>query len=249
MSFTWNSINCETLDMFVERYPNRPFPQRKVTVYSVAGRSGDLIVDENAFTNVIQEYEVFVKGGATLQTKLSTIASWLLGTAGYAELQDSYDTSTYRRARVANAIEFLNSLNQFGKGTIQFDCEPQRYPIGGEILYSTFSSTEQTITYPSGTGYLPAYPKITITGKTSSAAIKVVAKNLTVTITNYQNYGLLPVVIDFATQSVYRGSSTPSATTVTGTWDKLGDGDTVKAQNTRNSDSMTCTVDTRRFKL
>lgn len=162
MSFTFGGINCESMGMIVEKYPDRVFPQRKQTVYSVPGRSGDLIVDENAYTNVIQPYQVYVRegGGRTMQQRLTEIGAWLLGTAGYQELRDSYDTSIYRKARVANAMEFLNSLNRFGKATIQFDCQPQRFPITPEVLTSTGGTA---ITYPTN-GYFPAYPYIEVTG-------------------------------------------------------------------------------------
>lgn len=166
MSFTFGGINCESMGMIVEKYPDRVFPQRKQTVYSVTGRSGDLIVDEDAYTNVVQEYVVFVKGGTVgLQTRLSAIASWLLGTAGYRKLTDTYDPSIYRLARVANAVDFLNSLNRFGKATIEFDCQPQRFPTTDEVLTGSFSlnNSPLILTYPSGSGLLPAYPVVEIT--------------------------------------------------------------------------------------
>jgi phage-related protein len=79
MSFTFNGINSDAMGLFVERYPERPFPSRKQSVYSIKGRSGDLIVDENAFTNVTQTYEVYILGGsAGFQAKATAIANWLL---------------------------------------------------------------------------------------------------------------------------------------------------------------------------
>lgn len=250
MSFTYNGVNCETLGMFVENFPSRPFPQRKQTVYSVAGRSGDLIVDENAYTNVVQEYDVFVKGGTvSLQDQLSVIAQWLLGHAGYADLTDSYDTSIYRRARVANAVEFLNSLNKYGKATIQFDCEPQRYPTTPEVLTTTFDDVAQTLTYPSGIGLLPAYPRIEITGKQTSACPRIVAGNLQIDIAT--SAAINKIVIDFATQSIYNAytNQRPLLTSAIGTWDMLTDGDTVTLTNETSNSSMTATVYTRRYKI
>lgn len=250
MSFSFNGINCETLGMYVEKFPNRPFPQRKQTIYSVRGRSGDLIVDENAYTNVTQEYEVFVKGGSVgLQARLSAIAAWLLSVAGYADLTDTYDTTCYRRARVANAMEFMNSLNKYGKATIQFDCQPQRYPTTDEVLTTTFSDTAQTLTYPSGTGLLPAYPKIEITGKVTNACPRIIAGNLTVDVATPA--AMNKIVIDFATQSVYNAynNQKPQLTSVLGTWDMLADGSTVTCRNETTSATMTVKVYTRRYRI
>lgn len=251
MSFTFDGVNCESLGMYVEKFPNRPFPQRKQTIYSVRGRSGDLIVDENAYTNVTQEYEVFVKGGSVgLQTRLSAIAAWLLSVAGYADLTDTYDTTCYRRARVANAMEFMNSLNKYGKATIQFDCQPQRYPTTDEVYTFTFGEDIWvSSTYSSGTGLLPAYPKIEITGKQTNYSPTVEAGNLSVQIATPQ--AMNKIVIDFATQSVYNAynNQMPQLTGISGTWDMLGDGAVVRAKNAANNGNMTLTVYTRRYRI
>lgn len=249
MSFTFNGENCESYGMYVEKYPNRPFPQRKQTVYSVRGRSGDLIVDENAFTNVIQEYEVFVKGGSVgLQTRLSQIAAWLLTVEGYSDLTDSYDSTIYRRARVANAMDFLNSLNKYGKATIQFDCEPQRYPIVDEVLTTTFfQDNVSTITYPSGTGLLPAYPKIEIINKGATDFPHITAGALSVYIGS--TAAIAKIIIDFETQSVYNAynNTQPYYTTITGAWEKLGDGSIVTARSEAlGTNTLTLNVYTRR---
>ena len=91
MSFTFDGINCETLNLYVEKFPDRPVPRRKTTTYSVPGRSGDLIVDEDAWENVIQPYEVYVKGDTVdMQTRVSAIAAWLVGSAGYKVLTDKW---------------------------------------------------------------------------------------------------------------------------------------------------------------
>lgn len=247
MSFTWNGISSESLGMTVEKYPSRPFPQRKCTIYSVAGRSGDLIVDENAYTNVVQEYQVYVKGGGTLQTKLATIAAWLIGTAGYQRLTDDYDPTIYRMARVANAVEFLNSLNKFGRATLQFDCQPQRYPVVDEVWSHYVDENGYTFTYPS-VGLLPAYPLIEITGKYPSAVPLV--RTPTMEIHIGATYAISKIVIDFSTQSIYDASTNtyPALTTTYGTWDKLGDGDTIYAEEELGEmHGITVKVTTRRF--
>ena len=247
MKFTWNGISSDTLGMIVEKYPSRQFPQRKCTVYSVAGRSGDLIVDENAYTNVTQEYKVFVKGDSTLQTKLSTIAAWLIGTPGYQRLTDDYDTSIYRLARVSNAVEFLNSLNKFGRATLQFDCKPQRYPVVDEVWTHAVDEDGYTFTYPNA-GLLPAYPLIEITGKSASAIPEIVTPTLTIHIGAPD--AISKIVIDFSTQAIYNAANNqrPLYTSAVGTWEKLGDGDTIYAEEEAGTlQGITVKVTTRRF--
>ena len=129
MSFTFNGVNSDDMGLIVEKYPVRPFPERKVNVFNVPGRSGKLIVDQNAFENVIQEYDVYIKGGSVgFQKRASLISKWLLSVSGYAPLSDNYSASDeYRYARFLGGVNFINSLNRYGKATIQFDCKPQRY--------------------------------------------------------------------------------------------------------------------------
>lgn len=253
MSFTFNNINCETLGMFVEEYPDRPFPQRKVTAYSVAGRNGDLLVDEGAYTNVIQEYKVFVKGsgGNTLQQNLSVIGAWLLGTAGYHELRDDYDTSIYRLARCVNAVEFLNSLNRYGKATIQFDCQPQRFPITPEVLTSTGGTA---ITYPTN-GYFPAYPYIEVTGiRSNDDYIIYIGRVGSKASPSIYMLGFAAdvskLIIDTSSQAIYDEATGTRPVTnymfdINGEWKPIGDGALIEI-HTANT-SIVTKITTRRF--
>lgn len=235
MSFTFDGVNCETLGMFVSEYPDRPIPQRKATAYNVAGRNGDLIVDEDAYENVIQEYSVFAKETAnTLHLNLSYIAKWLVGKAGYLKLVDTYDPTVYRMARVANGFDFLNALNRFGKATIQFDCQPQRFPITDEIWTETIPAYDEppytpvVRTYPA-TGFFDAYPLVEINGKNANQVISIDIGSLHVDINTPA--AINKIVIDTETQSIYNAfnGQRPYYTTVSGTWERLGDGDTISA--------------------
>ena len=251
MSFTFDGINSESLDLIVEKYPERPIPRRKATVYSVPGRSGDLIVDEDAWENVTQPYEVFVKGGTIdMQTRISAIAAWLVGRAGYKVLTDTYDTTVYRYARVANAVTFINSLNRYGRATLEFDCKPQRYPVTDEVFTHFVDDDGYTFTYPSGTGLLPAYPLIEITGKAASGIPEIITPTLTIRIGT--TAAIAKIVIDFAAQSIYNAYNNqwPYFTTVAGTWEKLGDGDTVYAEEEAGTaEGITVKVITRRHRI
>ncbi len=251
MSFTFDGISSEALDLYVEKFPDRPVPRRKTTTYSVPGRSGDLIVDEDAWENVIQPYEVYVRGGTVdMQTRVSAIAAWLVGSSGYKVLTDTYDTTVYRYARVANAFDFINSLNKYGRATLEFDCKPQRYPTTDEILSHGVDEDGYTFTYPGGTGLLPAYPLIEITGKSASAIPYIRTGDLEIRIG--ATTAISKIVIDFSTQSIYDASNNtyPALTTVTGSWEMLGDGDTVYAEEEAGTlQGITVTIKTRRHRI
>ena len=145
MSFTFNGRNCETFGLVVEKYPPRRTPEKLFDTYQVPGLSGKVYVPRGAYGNVVQPYEVYVKGGTTaLQPQISNIAAWLLGPDEPVDLTDSYDPDTVRKALFIGGTNWANSLNEFGRATLNFDCAPQRYDAVPQV---------STGTIPGGTSY------------------------------------------------------------------------------------------------
>lgn len=248
MSFTFNGINSDAMGLFVERFPERPFPSRKQTTYNIHGRSGDLIVDENAFSNTTQTYDVYILGGsAGFQAKARAIAHWLLSPVGYADLTDSYDPTIYRKARFVEDVSFLNSLNKYGKATISFDCCPQRYPVTPESMSGNLGDT---FTVPSVPDLINGLPLITINNWVKNdTSGKVATDTLEVTIpvigTNQTK-----IYIDFETRTVYNATGfRVNSAVVSGTWDALGSGDTIVTTKTAGTTTPTIEVLTRRWYL
>ena len=246
MSFTFNGINSDAMGLFVERYPERPFPSRKQSVYDIHGRSGSLVVDENAFTNVTQTYEVYILGGSTgFQQRATKIAHWLLSVEGYATLTDTYDPTVYRKARFTGGVSFLNSLNKFGKATISFDCCPQRYPATGEVLTEYFGVP---VTIPTVDGIMPSYPLIILNHFQAGAAGTISTDDLTITFTALAS-GKSKIYIDFETHTfIDNNGNTVSEFSASGKWTMLGNGDTITTLlTTLVTPIPTYSVQTRRW--
>lgn len=128
MSFTYNNYNCESFGLYVENYPTRPTPEKLYNTYQVPGLSGKIFVPQGSYANVIQPYDVFVKAGTPgMQKRIADIAAWLLTPDEPKDLTDSYDTTALRKAVFLGGNEWANSLNKFGRCTLNFDCSPQRY--------------------------------------------------------------------------------------------------------------------------
>ena len=224
MSFTFNGISTDSMNLRVEKFPPRVIPNRKITEYEILGRNGNLITDYNSYTNVIQPYEVYVRESSVgFQDSVTAIIAWLLSVKGYKELRDSYDPSIYREARVANAAEFVNSLNKLGRATIEFDCKPQRWPITqptyqGEIG-DTFSFT------------LPAnqqagYPLMVIETIDASCSFSIEDSNgLRIVIPN-RGTSIARIEVDWENQTVLNkfNDSVPSQSSIYGEWDTIGAG-------------------------
>lgn len=248
MSFTFNGINSDAMGLFVERYPERPFPSRKQSIYDIHGRSGDLIVDENAFSNVTQTYEVYILGGSVgFQAKATAIAHWLLSVVGYANLTDSYDPTVYRKARFTGGVSFLNALNKFGKATITFDCCPQRYPITPEALTGVLGDT---FTIPSVPELVNGLPLIAVSDwvkNDTSGTFQTDTLDITIpTIGTNQT----KIYIDFETRTIYNATGyRVTSAVVSGTWNSMGSGDTIVTTKTAGTTTPTIEVLTRRWYL
>lgn len=136
-------IRSDEKYVVVEHYPKRKIPKRKYTVQSIPGRSGDLYIyeAEDAFENYDDTYTVFLDAKAPgLQEVSRGLAEWLLSPVGYQRLEDSYDPDTYRMAVYTGGEEFINVFNEYGRGSLKFNCAPKRFYKSGEASIQVASN-------------------------------------------------------------------------------------------------------------
>lgn len=141
------TINSTTLSgIYVDASQSFDKPGKRVDTYSIPGRSGDLVVDEGTFNNVVIKYDCYEPG--TFPTKLDSIVNTLGALDGYMRIECSNDSTHYRLGRFLSAIsptaKFLNTIGYY---TLSFDCKPQRWLTSGETV--TTLSASGTITNPS----------------------------------------------------------------------------------------------------
>lgn len=132
---SWNGIRSDQFGVRIEKYPSRTKPARKVSVYSVPGRSGDIIMPQDAWENVEQKYDLFIGDGEqhSATELFDQVASWLCGPSGYCELWDDFDPDHYRLAYVKDPFSLEPiGLGQDGRSTITFVCKPQRFLLSGK---------------------------------------------------------------------------------------------------------------------
>lgn len=134
--FAWNGSSTLDFGLRIERYPVLSSPRRKHEKINVPGRSGDLLVAQDAFENTPAVYEMYFNAKHRKGTAEHSraIAAWLLSAPGYLRLEDTYDPARYRMAAFLGALDIENAMNQYGRGKVEFDCKPQRYRKDGEHL-------------------------------------------------------------------------------------------------------------------
>jgi phage-related protein len=247
--FSFAGMNSEVLSMFISKKPSRMFPERKRKVYNIPGRSGDLIVEQDAYENVIQEYDVYVKKDEIydMQKYLTLIAQWLVGTKGYAWLTDDFDPTIKRQAMFEGGAEFLNAMNKVGHGTIRFSCKPQRFPINDEISEGTAPTT---INYAPRSDLNPAYPRLTLTGTAATTSLTIKDSNGLRIVIPPRGQAISTILIDWETHTIINpyNNSVPSNTTTNRMWGVIGDSGYVQI-DVDAGDNPTYKLESRRYYL
>ena len=192
--FTFNGTASDTFNVRVTKYPDYEIAQREVAKVSVPGRNGDLILDTGAYANVPRRYDIYFNAkGSGFHTSAHSIASWLCSIGGYARLEDTYDTTVYMMARVANQDQLSNWMNYMGRTTVEFDCKPQRWLKTGEAEVAVTSGATVT------NDYMPCYPIFTVTGNGDL--------NVNGNVVTISNNSGDTITIDCETQNAYKGTT------------------------------------------
>lgn len=197
---SWNGINSDTLGVIVQTIPARTIAKKKINVYSVPGRNGDIIDDEEAFENYSQKYTIFIEGDDVINLPLRCrkINDWLMSPKGYNKLIDNYDINTFRRAYFQGPVDVSTWFNIHGFAEIEFICDPRRYLDSGEKPI-TISTSGSTILNPTN---FKAKPLLKITGSQSAPGTVTIA-GTQITINSLVNN----MYIDCETGNCYKGST------------------------------------------
>lgn len=106
-------------------------PARVYERYEVAGRSGDLLVDQKRFENVQMTYWGVIY--ENFEENLRNFRAAMRSQIGYQRLEDSIHPDEYYDACFIEAMEVqIDKARQMGKFQIIFDRKPQRWLTAGE---------------------------------------------------------------------------------------------------------------------
>ena len=190
----WAGTSNLDVGMVIEHYPSVIFPERSQEVQHVPGRNGDVILPYGAFQNYEQPYQAFLdaKKYGGLEQIMPRVADWLLGHTGYHRLEDSYFPDVYRMAYYSGGAEFVSIFNEYGEGTLTFNCAPEKYYKSGER--EIILENNQLIRNPTA---FEAMPLIVLTGNGNNGTlhfndktidIKPVPENITIDVKLHKAY-------------------------------------------------------------
>lgn len=127
-SFTFNGISSADMGLIVENKDIYSLPARDISLVSVPGRNGDVIIDNNRWQNVTVSYSVGIKD---IKSNIKRIKAWL-STPGYFELTDTYNAEYYRVACFNTNLDITELLTNVGRAVISFSCKPFMYSVIGK---------------------------------------------------------------------------------------------------------------------
>lgn len=141
-------------------------PERDVSFVSVAGRNGDLLIDNKRWKNIDITYHCAI--ATDFAYKFDGFKNDLLSQTGYQRLSDTIYPDVFRLGIVKQPINpETMRLNRTGKFDVVFNCKPQRFLCEQEFT-RTFTSDdfdEETGVAPFwNTSGQPARPIITVYG-------------------------------------------------------------------------------------
>lgn len=110
------------------------FGQRDTDVIPIAGRSGDLTVDNGRYRNISIPYKCAILPDSTQSLREAAFgaSAILLPSAGYKRLENTYHPDSFRLARISSDISIESIVEQAGNFTLKFDCKPQHFLKSGE---------------------------------------------------------------------------------------------------------------------
>lgn len=195
----WNGIPSTEVPVVVEHPPGRRVPRRKMSVVSVPGSNREILIQQDAYESVSQEYEIHIPSNRPrLDRAIHKVMDWLQ-VPGYNRLEDSYDPHVFRLAYYVGEQDIENILNKGGKARIEFRCRPERWLKSGEEPISL--TTGKTIYNPTDK---TAKPLITVSGS-GSGTLTVGAYTTSMTDCN----GL---ILDSEEEDAYRGDDNMNST-------------------------------------
>lgn len=210
----WAGKSSQDFGIVVENPPAIKRPARKFTKYTVPGRNGDIVEQQDAWDNYTQTYTIWAGGNdyGSAPITYSAISSWLLSPKGYQRLEDNFEPDIFREAYFVGPMEADNLLTKVGRCELSFVCKPQRFLKIGE---KTTSYTQTSDLY--NPTQFDAKPLIKVTGSGDGT---VTLNGVTMTITGMTDY----LYIDCEAMNVYRLESENKNSLVSGSFPTIAPG-------------------------
>lgn len=201
-------------NIILKKNPDFNIPKRKIEVYNVPGRNGDVIVQQDAWENLQKQYVLFLKPNLSQRSLFSLcriVARWLCEPTGYNVLQDNYEPNYFYLAYLTDKITIQNHLQRFGTATLTFSCRPEKFltegadetPVfTGRSLIGASNPLVSTITNPTHFASKPLLRFVPIDGEGEA---RIVINDTTIDVSEMPPSGSRGLILDCDTMNAYSG--------------------------------------------
>lgn len=209
--------------MVVSEAPSFERPKRKSTTYTVPGRNGSVVFQQDAWEDVVRNYKVWlaeavvedsggIKSGYLVE-KVDAIEAWLNSLKGYQRLEDNFEPDVYRLAYFNGGAGFSDELTMYGEATLSFTCRPERFLKSGETPISVSNGD----TIKNDTRFA-SKPLIHIeVASTTTITVSINGKSITAAVDDYIN-------IDCETMNAYRLATENKNSSISGDFPTIAPG-------------------------
>lgn len=159
---SFGGINSMTYGIYITGEAVWNAPERSVTNIEIAGKNGDLTIDNGRFFNIDVTYPAgcFADNMSDFKTKIESFRNVICSKKSYQRLADEYNPDEFRLGIFKTGFDVTAvNMHQAGEFTLTFDCKPQRFLTSGEAI--TTLTTDGSITNPT---LFPSQPLLVVTG-------------------------------------------------------------------------------------
>lgn len=129
---TYDGVSSEDFNVHISGDGTYDAPQRDVETISIAGKNGDLHLDNGRFNNIEIRYSAFCVDN--FAHNYGAFKAFLTSKRGYKRLEDTYHPEYYRRAAYNDKLTpSMTPRNLAGSFDIVFDCDPRCFLKSGEV--------------------------------------------------------------------------------------------------------------------
>lgn len=160
-TLTYGGINSGDYGIYITGEAVYNAPEKNVTVISVPGRNGDIVIDKGNFANIDVKYKAGTFGAdqKDFRKRLGRFRNALKAKSGYQRVTDTYHPEQYRMAVFVDAFEVDADPGVAGEFELVFNSKPQRWLTDGETPVTVANG--DTLTNPT---LFPAEPLLAIKG-------------------------------------------------------------------------------------
>ena len=219
---TYDGVASTDYGIVVSEAPVFERPNRKQTIFTVPGRNGSVIFQDDAWEDVIRSYNVWLSENVTedsggnmsgyLVEYVDAYEEFLNSRKGYLRLTDNFEPDVYRLAYYSGGDSFSNEMTQYGRATLKFTCRPERFLLTGETPVQV--NNGDAIVNPTR---FKSKPLIHIEASNKTIGITINGKTITAVVADYIN-------IDCEKMNAYRLASENKNADISGDFPTIASG-------------------------